>query len=448
MIQIIGRKKCSTLIVAAFCLSACVDSLNAQGYSGPSLLSRGGNKPGTRGRAPVDFTFYGALRGTYETGLLPASTLQDNQLPNNSLTGVQVELGGFGAHNWRNSSLGVDYRGDYRTTNSTLQGYGGDNHALSAEYTWRPAARWSLSAVEVAGSSSRAFGGFTAPSFSESGRPGIPLNEFFDSRVYFSQSMLSVGYVQTARLAYVVSAGYFAVRRTNLDLVSVNGYRVSGQAEYKLSRSDSISGIYDVSIYKFPRVFGDARIDVFGGQYGRRISRNWNVNAMLGVFRSDTTGTQRVTLSPEVALILGRQTGVEAYTLVGYHPRVELEATYTLQRSRFFAGASQGANPGNGIYLATKQKIVRAGYSYTGTRKLSLGLSAGYSRGSSLSQDIGDYVNTQGGGGINYLLIPHVNFSAQADYRIFSSPGLKGREGVSLSIGLTYSPSSFPLSIW
>ena len=452
-------RKLPSILLLTLALVASCGQAYAQGYAGPSLLSRGGNRPGQRGKAPVNFTIYGSIRGTYETGLLPLSDKPAGDLPaadtpkpvtlrDDTLASLQVEVGLYGAHNWRRSTLGVDYRGDWRKSTSSLRGYGGDNHALSAEYAWNPTRRWSLSASEVAGSTNRAFGGFTAPAFAEADRPGVPLNEFFDSRVYFSQSTLSAAYSQNSRLAYIVTGGYFAVRRENLALVSVNGYRASGQIDYRLTRSDSVAAIYDTAIYKYPRVFGDSKIAVYAGQYRRRISRNMDAKFLGGMFNADTTGTQRVTLDPEVALILGRPFGFEAFHRNTWHPRVEGELTYTLQTSRFSLGASQGVTPGNGIYLTTKQKLVRVGYSYSGIRKLTLGLSAGYSRGSSLSQAIADYTHKQGGGGLNYSLFPHVSLSMQADYRTFSSPGLKGRSGASFGVGLAFSPSTLPLSIY
>ena len=421
----------------------------AQDYSGPSLLSRGGNSPGRRGRAPVDFTFYAALRGTYETGLFPVALTASGGAPNPNISGVQAELGLYGGHVWRRTSLGVDYRGDWRqTNNAAYKQYSGDNHALSVAFETRPSARWGFGLSQVAGTSNRAFGGFSAPAFSEFNRPGIPINEFFDSRVYFLQSSAGVTYAQSARLSYSVNGGVYAVRRVNLSLVSVNGYSVSGQSSYRLTRSDTISANYTYMALNFPRVFGNSKIHVIAGGYNRRLNRNWSLSTLLGVFAADTTGTEQVALSPEVAFILGRSTGFAAYHRVQWSPRYEGTVNYTLERSRFYVGASQGATPGNGVYLTTNQRIFSGGYSYTGLRRLSLGLSAGYSYSSSLAQDIPGYKTAQTGGGLNYKLLRHLDFTTQADYRHFSAPGLRGRSGNSLAIGLAYSPSEFPLAIW
>src|SRR5689334_22536729 len=107
-------KRCRTLVlVLALMALVYVDSAQAQGYGGPSLLSRGGNRPGRRGRGPVNFTFYGAIRGTYDTGLLPVTLGSDNRVTSVDLAGIQAELGLYGGHTWRRTSVGLDYRGDW-----------------------------------------------------------------------------------------------------------------------------------------------------------------------------------------------------------------------------------------------------------------------------------------------------------------------------------------------
>ena len=88
---------------------------------------------------------------------------------------------------------------------------------------------------------------------------------------------------------------------------------------------------------------------------------------------------------------------------------------------------------------------MRFGYSYSGIRRLSLGASAGYTQFRSLALRVGDYESIQVGGGMNYQLMEHLNFSAQIDRRKFESPAVVGRNGTSLAVGLSYSPARFPV---
>src|SRR3712207_3862364 len=99
--------KLKQLCAAALAVSAvgCLlpEVAFAQGYGGPSMLSRGGNTPGRRGRTPVDFTFYAALRGTVDTGLTPVALDPEtgDVQEDNPLYGVQAELGLYGSHAWK-----------------------------------------------------------------------------------------------------------------------------------------------------------------------------------------------------------------------------------------------------------------------------------------------------------------------------------------------------------
>jgi hypothetical protein len=103
---------------------------------------------------------------------------------------------------------------------------------------------------------------------------------------------------------------------------------------------------------------------------------------------------------------------------------------------------------GNGVYMTSYMHTVNGGYSYSGIRRVSLGLSAGYSRTESVTIVLDNLEHYQAGVGASYRLAENVNLSGQLDYRIFNSPGLTGREGVALAIGLSYTPSRFPIPIW
>jgi hypothetical protein len=441
------RRTAEVLTLASILLLTPLQAL-AQGYGGPSLLSRGGNSPGKRGTAPVDFTYYAGLRGTYESGLIAPSLDESGNLRGSNLYGGQVEVGAYGAKNSRRSSLGLDYRGDYRKSNSKISTFNGLNQALSLDFTFRPTRRVDIFAQETGGTTNRAFGGFSAPSFPGQQNLGVPLNEVYDSRVYFSQTTGGVGYRTSARTQFVVSGTGFIIKRKNRALIGMQGYEASGGVSHRLSRSDTIGVRYIFIHFEYPRIYGGSDIHMVEIEYERRLSRRWGIKLIGGAFAANTVGTQSVTLSPEVALILGRSTGVEAFDRTEVTPRIDATIDYTLQRSRWSAAYRSGVNPGNGFYITSSQQSANTGYSYTGIRKLSLGLSAGYTRYKSLGLVLRDLSTLQGGGGVNYRIMEHVDLSLQADRRRFRAPGVSGRSGTSIIFGLTYTPAHIPLSIW
>jgi hypothetical protein len=421
--------------------------LYSQGYGGPSLLSRGGNRPGQRGRSPVDFNIYGALRGTRDTGLIAAEVDETGAIIPQDMYGVQAEFGAYGAKNWRRSSIGLDYRGDYRKY-SKNSGFDGSNQGLSLDYTFQPSRRTTLFARQTGGTSNRAFGGFAAPAFAAQSTYGVPLNEVYDTRTYFAQTSGGVSYRRSARSTYTATGDVFFVKRVDPGLIGTQGSRIGGIYDYRLSRSDTIGINYEFIRFEFPRIYGDTAAHMLGLKYDKRINRNLTLTLTGGAFRVETTGTQTVQLSPEIAAILGRPTTIAAFHRIVTSPLLQLAATYTLERSILNASYETGITPGNGVYITSRLNSVRAGYSYSGIRRLSIGVSAGYSTYTSLGLEMGDFSNLQGGGGLNYRLTEYLNLSCQADIRKFTSAEVKGRNGSSISIGLSFSPSRFPLAIW
>lgn len=439
------RRQPRFALLAVLCLSVAAD-LAAQGYGGPSILSRGGNRPGRRGRAPVDFTFYGGVRGTADQGLL-GGTLEDGTVKPVDTYGGSAEIGLYGGHDWRRSSFGVDYRGDYRY-NSRFKQFNGLNQAISLEYQQQLSRRFSFGLRETGGMTNRAFAGFAAPALADIGRPGVPLNEVFDVRTYYNQTGGWLAWRKSARMTAVVQGQGFFVKRQNASLINGQGYQGTGQILYRTSRRTEWGAQYQFLHLEFPRVYGGSDNHSVAGVLNRQFGRNWDLNVTAGVFRSTAYGTQQVKLSPEVAFILGRTTGFEAFRITRYLPQIDATASYTLQRSRFTASAQSGVANGNGVYLTTSRKAVQLGYSYSGIRRWSLGASAGYSRNDGLGLRLGNLTIFQSGGGASYKIAEHLDFSAQLDYRYFDSPGVQGRRGYSASVGLTYSTSRLPISIW
>jgi hypothetical protein len=427
----------------------CVSSQAAfsQGYGGPSMLSRGGNRPGQRGRAPVDIVVYGGVRGTIETGLTPVRLEEDGAVAEEKSYGVQVELGAYGTHSWRRTTIGLDYRGDYRQA-TRFAGYNGTNQALSLDLTHDASRRTRLFFRQTGGSTNRAFGGFVAPSVVDPNSFNLANNEVFDTRMYFSQTGAGVSYRTSARATYTLFVDGFFTKRPDRRLIGVAGYRGSAAAEYRVSGRTTVGGTYQYTSFEFKRAFGSAEMHGATLLLVRRFTRNIELNVSGGPAYLISTGTQRVQLSPEVAALLGRSAGVEAFRSKHWVPQVSATLSYALERSRLTGVYMSGVTPGNGVFLTSQMESVSLGYSFTGVRKLSLGTSARYSRMKSKGASLED-LNTVGGGlAANYAFARHLNLSSQFDYRKYRTAGVLGREGFLFTLGLTVSPARLPVSMW
>lgn len=426
------------------------------GYGGPSMLSRGGNLPGKRGRAPVDITLYGGLRAMYEARLTPVQLNQEGDLLSISRTSMQAEIGAYGGHSWRKTTLGLDYRGDYRrplststsNPNQNFPGYLGTNQALSLQLQHQLTRRISIGFTETAGTSNRAFGGFAAPAGSDVDSLNLVNNEVFDSRTHFTRTGLMASYQHSARTSFFGGANHFAVRRVNRQLISTWGHTVAVGAQYRLTRKTSIGAQYMHFRFYFPRAFAGSEAQGGGIFISRSLFRNADFSASAALLHLRNYGTQQVQLSPEVAAILGQSTSVAAFERTRIAPQMSATIGYTLERSRLYASAGTGITPGNGVFLTAQTTTASVGYSYTGIRNMSMGLSANYSRRDRGMISIGTLTMYGVGGGINYRLGGNVNLSSQLDYRTFNSSTIRGREGYSASLGITISSVNVPLSIW
>lgn len=447
-LQLMSNRR--TVICATFMLVAAADSAFGQGYGGPSMLSRAGNSPGRRGRAPMDFVVYGAVRGTYETGLTAVRVDDQGNISSNAAFGTQVEGGAYGARSWQKTSVGLDYRGDYRqTTNRRFSNYNGTNQALSLDVQHQFNRRLVFAFRESGGTTNRAFGGFAAPAVSDVNNLNLANTEVFDTRTYFSTTSGTLLFQRSARMSLVSGGDAFFVRRPDRRLVGVNGNRAIGGLNYRLSRRVTAGGIYTYMQFRYPRVVGGADMHGMSLSLGRVFTPNLSGSISGGAFRLTTFGDELIQLSPEVAAILGRSTGVAAFRRTGWIPQASASLRYLLERSSVYATISSGVSPGNGVYQTSRSTLAGAGYTYTGIRRLSVGVSANHARLSSRSVTTsGGLRQSNAGVGVTYRLRHMLSVSSQIDWRNFSSPGISGRSGFAAMVGLSVSPTRVPLSIW
>jgi hypothetical protein len=417
------------------------------GFGGPSILSRGGAKPGQAGGQPVSFNFYAGISGSYNSGSIPLALNSDGGVQEVALYGGTVNGGLTGSHSWRNSSLGVDYRGDYRKY-SRHSYADGTEQAIDLQYTLQATRRLSIQLSEIGGSSNFAYGGFISPTVAlDPNLIAIPTNNIFDNRLYYFQSSAGVSYRQSARLSYNFTGDGFTVHRSSKLLVGVNGVRAGAQVLYQLTRRDQIGASYNFIHFDYPRAFGASDLHGVSLQYARKLRPGLQFLVGVGAFRSESLGSQEVALSPEVAAILGQTTGLQAVYRVNYIPQFQASLNYVHGRSSFNAAVAAGATPGNGVYLTSRSENAGLGYSYSGIRKVSLSFNAGVSQYSSVFQTLGIYRSYYGGAAANYTLSRHLSATFQSDVRSFVLNN-KSRLGTTVSVGLAWSPTEIPIPSW
>jgi hypothetical protein len=440
------------LVGLACCLSSTALAQLGGGYLGPAVLSSGATGVGNRSGQQVDLRFYAGVNGVYDSNLQPIAINSQGQLITVSgLYGVEANIGVYGTHSWRTALLGVDYRGVFREY-ANDSAYDAIDQYLTLGYTWQQSRRIIWRAQVLGGLLDDALGGIGfEPAVTSTSTTSVvsPSTLLFDSRSYYLQGGLDLTLQQTARTSFTIGGQGFDVWRQSSALVGVEGYSARGSVEHKLNRNTSIGFLYQRQHFNFPKVFGQADIDTGELFMGTNLGRVWALTVRAGVFHSEVSGLQTVTLNPIIAQLLGQSTTVEAYYRANIFPSGNIALTRRFKTSNLSFYYRQSVVPGNGIYLTSKSDDGGASFSYTGIRKVNLTISGGYDSLQSLGQGIAPYRTATGGAGITYTLPWALHLVARYDYRYQQIEDLLYKNtGYRTTLGLTWSPGKVPLSLW
>jgi hypothetical protein len=258
-----------------------------------------------------------------------------------------------------------------------------------------------------------------------------------------------LSYRLSARSTVAFVGDGFAVRREAKALVGVNGYRAGAEYQYQFDRRSSVGIGYSATHFDFPRAFGSSDMQQIQLQFKRQLNRSLIFQFAGGAYRVETLGSQAVPLSPEVAAILGVSTGIQAIYRVNWLSTGQISLNYKYSnRTACVISGQQGSSPGNGLYLTSQQTSGSGGCSFVATRKATASFSAGYTRYTSIFQTLNKYSSFQGGGGLNYMLTNHINFTSQIDWRNYSVTQGSARNGFVATLGIAYTSSGSPIPRW
>lgn len=416
-------------------------------YGGPAVLSRGAASS-LRPPANIRLRPFLALSASYDTGITAVGVRSDGQLPNVASLGAEGEFGVLGSRRWKQSSLGLDYRGSYRhyTKNSY---YNGTDQLLTLVYKKQPSRRIEFTLREMAGALSRSFYNPQQSALIDPSFANAPNNELFDGRTLYLSTMGDMTYMKTARLSFNLGGDGFLVRRRSSSLYGVTGYRARGDVAYRTSRFATSGVGYDFTHFEFTKGFGASDIHTVAFAQSFRFGRSWELAMKFGGSRVETLGLTVVSVDPIIAAITGVSQGVEAIYRINWVPSVDSKLTRTFRRADLTFGYSRGVTPGNGIYLTSRVETATASVSYSGIRKWNLGASGGHIGYGSLSRQLGNFSTYTAGGGATYNITGVLHFIARYDFRTYDvSETTFKRNSYRAQIGLAFSPGELPLSLW
>lgn len=417
----------------------------AQGnFSGPGVLSHGLGEIGKRSGQDVDLKYYVNANGVWDSGLTPYGVTSDGKLVEvGALYGIELGVGGYGRHTFRRSSIGVDYSGNFRHYSSASL-YDGNNQQLGLNYTYQKSRRLLFDFSGTAGT--QTFG--TAFS-SIAGGDSIVNNTslLFDNRVSYYQPSMTTRYALTNRTTVSMGGNYYSVHRKSTGLLGVNGYTLQGALTHELSRVTTIGATYQHTHFDFPRSFGESDINSYNGSYSRLLGRTWTFSLSAGVFVSDVQGVQSTALDPAIAALLGVSNVRTIFYKRNILPSGAVVLSKKFRRALISGNYTSAVNPGNGVYLTSRQTSYGGAYSYTGLRRWSLSVNANSSKLASLGQNLVPYTQIAGGADLSYHVGKNLNLSARysrrhQDLNVASFQPESSR----ISIGIYFSPGEIPVS--
>lgn len=417
-------------------------------YGGPAILSRGGTSTLRVPTESIRIRPFVAVNGIYDTGITPVTVTPQGAIPNDASAGVEISAGLYGYHRWKSATLGLDYRGAYRDYAHNTY-YNGTDQSLSLIYTKQALRRLSFTLRESAGLFSANFysaGPYNLidPTFSNT-----PTNDLFDGRTLYVSTMGDVTYQPSARLSFNFGGDGFVVRRRSSSLYGLTGYRARGDIAYRTSRFATTGVAYDFTHFEFTKGFGGSDIHTLALTQAYRFGRYWELSMRAGGSRVESLGLISVAIDPVIAAIIGRSQGIQTIYRINWVPAANMLLTRKFHYATLTFNYDRGVSPGNGVYLTTRQEIANGGFSYTGLRRLNIGLSGGHVLYGSLTQTVGDYSSFTGGGGFTYKVSGAFHLIARYDYRRYDiASAVFRRISYRATLGFGFSPKDVPLSLW
>jgi hypothetical protein len=446
--KLLGRVLGGALLLMASPWLSAQDA-DQSSYQGPGISSPGVGNIGTRSGEQVDLRYYFGVSGVADNSLVSSFTdSKGNLIRIPYLYGLVVNGGVYGVHSWKRSQLAVNYAGAY-TKFFNSDSYNSTDHSLALGYTDQVSRRLRLDLRESAGTLTYGTGQVANAASSELDTSFTPVARLFDSRTYFLQSSISATWLQTARLSYTVGGSAFLQNLKSTGLSNGFGYSFNGNIMRRMSKTSTLGVTYAYSHFEYPGFSSKSDSHTFQGLFATGFGRFWTLSIEAGATVSQGESLVSYTLNPVLAAIFGQSTitGLNSYQTIFPSGTVTLKRQF--RRASLGFNYFRGVNSGNGALTTGRLDNATVALSYTGLRRLNMGVDGGYFTLKAIGQDLGNYSQYTAGAGITYNLGRDIHLSLRYDYRDEQVQISDFRHsGSRTTVGLNFSPGSLPLSLW
>ncbi len=280
---------------------------------------------------------------------------------------------------------------------------------------------------------------------------GVVLNPFSQNTKFLGSS-LSLSYQQSLRWSYTIGGDFFLSRYNGAGSGSFGstGGDGTGSINYRISQLTSLSGSYSHSYYGYQGETGNSSVDSVYLTLSHNFRRaHWQVGASGGVSRVNSQGAFFIPgfLSPSVNQQLTAVVTQGTYKTSSTVPSFQGTATRTWRHTSLSLSGGQTVNPGNGIYLASRNLFLSGFYNIS-YRRSNLSFGGTYSRLSSISNNISSAYGSSGSNvSYNYNLARHIGVNANYNLTYYGNIGsIGGRIDSRISFGFNFSTSNVPFS--
>jgi hypothetical protein len=418
-------------------------------YAGPAILARG-EAPAAMTAQDIRFRPFVEVAAIYDTGLAGVSIDQSGTLASSVSPGVNLTWGISGSKDWQHTKVGLLYRGGINHyIHQTF--YDSTEQSLMLGVMHRFTRHVSINLREGAGIFSQSPGllGLQQTVPFDPSTTYIPTTDYFDNRTYYLSTQLDLVIQKTARLSFDLGGDNFIVRRRSAALYGTTGTGARGDVQYRLTRMTTIGAAYMYDRYRFTRIFGGSDVHMFVATFGRALSRRAEISGYAGAGRMESKFIQTVPVDPAIAALLGIGAATQVAHSIQYVPTVTGRFSLTFSKGVAYVSGGHSITPGNGLFLTSTATKVLTGYTYTGVRRWSFNMEAGYMRSNAISID-SIYNGATGSVSLTRTLGRSMHAIMSYTAQRYSSPDLPNYKRVVqiVRIGFGFAPGDIPLRIW
>jgi hypothetical protein len=351
-------------------------------------------------------------------------------------------------HQWKRSQLALDYRGDYRRyVNSNS--YNGSDQNLTLGYTAQLSRRWTVDLRESAGTVSTSTSQLASTPATDGTSVVTPATLLFDARTTFAQSSANATYFQTARTSFTFGGSGFLQDQKSAGLSNSGGYNFTGSMQHRMTKNTTVGATYTYSHFEYPGFHSSSDSNSYQGTFATVLGQFWTFSLQAGATVTEVNSQLTFALSPELAALFGQPSITEnAYTRTIYPSGAAvLERKFRRADLRF--SYYRDLNSGNGSSGTARRESANVAFSYTGIRRLNIGVYGGHYTLASIGQNTGTFATFNGSAGFTYALGRGISLSARYDVNQQQIDlGNYNRTSTRATLGLVFSPGNIPLALW